>query len=260
MNEPVIGVFGTGQFSSYMIAALRNGGHRGRILLSPYSRQKAETLALKHDCSVADSDARLLAEADWLLIAVRPEQLDAVLSGLLVTPRHAIISAVAGISVDAFKKRLGADTDVFRIIPATYIEFMNDGIIPLYPESTVVQAVFAKAGTVVAFETEEKFDLSMAGSCVSAWMYQLMASMEDWFLKHGFTPEQARLVVSQNIAGAAAVARANPARDLRGISDEIATEGTYTKLGLDHLRDTNSSEPWQFALGLVQTKLNRTRG
>jgi pyrroline-5-carboxylate reductase len=259
MNEPVIGVFGTGHFSSYMIAALRNGGHAGRIILSPYSRQKAEALALKHGCSVAADDTQLLAEADWLLIAVRPEQLDAVLCRLTIAPGHTIISAVAGVPVDEFRRRLGADAPVYRIIPATYIEFMRDGIIPLYPDSPGIKAVFGKAGTVVSFGTDEKFDLTMAGSCVSAWMYRLMASMEDWFLERGFSKEQARLVISHNIAGAAAVAKANPVRDLRDISDEVATEGTYTKLGLDHLRAVNFSEPWQLALGLVQTKLDRAR-
>jgi pyrroline-5-carboxylate reductase len=39
MNSPTIGVVGTGDFSAYLIAALRKGGFDGRILLSPYRAQ-----------------------------------------------------------------------------------------------------------------------------------------------------------------------------------------------------------------------------
>jgi pyrroline-5-carboxylate reductase len=258
MNEPVIGFIGTGQFSAYLIAALRRGGHKGEILLSPHSRSKAEEIARQHNCIVAADNAELIGAADWLVIAVRPEQLDVALAQISGSPPRIIISAVAGVPVAEIRCRVSC-LDVFRIMPASYIQFINDGLVPLFPPSGPLAEVFAKAGYVFPFFDEEDFELALAGSCISGWMYSFMGSLEKWFLERGFSPKQARLVVSQNIAGAAALAKANCNKDLKSISDAIATEGTYTKLGLDFLESVDAAAPWQKALGLIQDKLERDR-
>lgn len=43
---------------------------------------------------------------------------------------------------------------------------------------------------------------------------------------------------------------------LAEISDGIATEGTFTKAGLDHLLDSDAAAPWLQSLDIVYAKLN----
>lgn len=259
MNMPTIGFIGTGDFSAYLIAALRRGGFGGRILLSPYSRVKAERLATTHDCTVAADNASMLAEADWILLAVRPEQLANALPNLAMRPEQVLISAVAGVTIAELRAATGKDISVVRIMPSSYIDTINDGIIPVFPASHGLEPVLNCAGKVVTFDTEDQFELAMFGACLAGWMYRFVATLEGWFLERGLTPAQARLIVAGNVAGATGYALARQDVALEVVSDGIATEGTYTKVGLEHLAERRAALPWVEAFDILFGKLNLSK-
>jgi len=254
MNEPTIGVIGTGDFSNYLITALRKGGFGGRIVLSPYSRGKAHTLAVTYGCIVAADDVSMLADADWILLAVRPEQLADALSRVALRPEQVLISAVAGVTIAQLRAVTGKDTSVVRIMPSSYIDTVNEGLIPIFPASEKVKLVLDLAGRVVTFDTEDQFELAMIGACLAGWMYRFVGTLETWFLERGLTPAQARLIVAGNIAGATCYALAREDVPLDLVSDRIATQGTYTKAGLDHLLQCQAALPWIKALDIVFAK------
>ncbi|UVK48387.1 NAD(P)-binding domain-containing protein (plasmid) [Mesorhizobium sp. AR07] len=255
-SMPTIGVIGTGDFSTYLIAALRKGGFGGRILLSPYSRDKAETIAATHNCTVAPDDASMLAEADWILLAVRPEQLANALPRLVLRPKQVLISAVAGVTIAELRATIGEDILVVRIMPSSYIDTISEGLIPIFPASQDIEAVLNSAGKVVTFDTEDQFELAMIGACLAGWMYRFVATLEAWFLDRGLTPAQARLIVAGNIAGSTGYALARQDVSLELVSDLIATQGTYTEAGLDHLLRRQAALPWVEALDIVFARLN----
>jgi pyrroline-5-carboxylate reductase len=259
VNEPTIGVIGTGDFSGYLIAALRKGGFGGRILLSPYSQVKAHTLAVTHDCTVAADEAGMLADVDWVLLAVRPEQLADALPGVTLRSDQVLVSAVAGVAIAELRAATGKDTAVVRIMPSSYIDAIDDGLIPIFPPSQEVQAVLRRAGKVVTFDTEDQFELAMFGACLAGWMYHVMAEQEAWVIRKGLSHTQARLIVAGNIAGASSYAVARSDMELTRISDGIATHGTFTTAGLDHLLDTRAVKPWLQALDIVKHRLANTR-
>lgn len=256
MDTPTIGVLGTGDFAAYFIAALRNGGHTGHILLSPHSPAKAARLAAERGCTVASDDIAMLAESDWVLLAVRPEQLPSALPKLALRSGQVLLSAVAGLTVGELRSAIGNDVPIIRIMPSSYIGVLQDGLLPIYPGCAEVEAVLGRAGNVLVFDNENHIELSMIGACLSGWMYRFIGSLETWFIERGLTLDQARQIVVGNIIGAAG--NALPRRDisLEKVSDEIATPGTFTKLGLDYLRDKGSFRPWNEALTLVSDRLN----
>jgi pyrroline-5-carboxylate reductase len=257
MSAPVIGVIGTGDFSAYLIAALRKGGHAGQILLSPHSLARAQTLAAKYDCAVAANHADLTGYADWVLLAVRPEQVASAVSTLTLRPGQTLISAVANVTTADLRAALGENIQVIRIMPSSYIEAVENGLIPMYPPNAEVQAVLAAAGKVMPLDSEDQIDLAMIGACLAGWMYRFIAEFENWFLARGLGPEQARVLAAGNVAGAAAYATARLDVSLAAISDAIATPGTFTRTGLDHLAQRHASGPWLEALEMIQSDLSR---
>lgn len=261
MNQPTIAVVGTGDFSTYLIAGLRKGGFSGRILLSSYSQAKAHTLAVAYGCTVAADDASMLADADWILLAVRPEQVADALPKLSLRPTQVLISAVAGLAIADLRAATGNDTSVVRIMPSNYIDTVDQGLIPIFPASSQIEAVFSLAGKVMTFDTEDQFEFAMIGACIAGWMYHFIGSLENWFVERGLTPAQARLTVAGNIAGAADYALERPDLPLNLVSDRIATPGTYTKAGLDYLCERRAALPWISALDLVsQRRFNSPEG
>jgi pyrroline-5-carboxylate reductase len=257
MTTPVIGVIGTGDFSAYLIAALRKGGHSGRILLSPHNPTKARALAARHDCTVATDDAGLTRDADWVLLAVRPEQVDSALSTLTLRPGQTLISAVAGVTTTALRTALSEDIQVVRFMPSSYIEAIDDGLVPMFPANSEVEAVLAAAGKVVVLNSEHQIELAMIGACLAGWMYCFIAEFENWFLARGLGSKQARALAAGNIAGAATYAAARQDVSLDAISDAIATPGTFTRTGLDHLARTRAAAPWLEALEIIHSDLSR---
>ncbi|MCV9999473.1 NAD(P)-binding domain-containing protein [Pararhizobium sp. YC-54] len=258
MTDPTLGVIGTGDFAAYFISALRNGGHKGAILLSPYSRRKAAKLADDHGCVVAEDEDDLLNRSQWLLLAVRPEQLSATLPIIKVRAEQVLLSAVAGLPISVLRTTLGTEATVVRVMPSSYVGVISGGLFPIYPSDARVEAVLAKAGKVLPFETEDQFELSMIGACLSGWMYRFMDTLQDWFVEQGLSAEHARDIVAGNVSGAAANALTCPGISLQGISDGIATDGTYTKLGLDYLLKKKCFAPWSGALAVVHGKLQST--
>jgi pyrroline-5-carboxylate reductase len=201
----------------------------------------------------------MLADVDWVLLAVRPEQLGDALPRLTLRSDQVLISAVAGLAIAELRLATGEDTAVVRIMPSSYIDAIDDGLIPIFPPSQEVQAVLKLAGKVVTFDTEDQFELAMFGACLAGWMYRFMAEHEAWFIGNGLSHTQARQIVAGNIAGASSYAVARSDVDLTRISDGIATHGTYTKAGLDYLIDTRAITPWLQALDIVKNRLIDTR-
>lgn len=259
MKNPTLGVLGTGDFAAYFIAALRKGGYSARIVLSPHSPTKASAIAKKYDCEVADDESQLMADVDWILLAVRPEQLPAAMSKLNIGAHQVLISAVAGLTVATLRGAVGNSVRIVRIMPSSYIESINEGLIPTFPKCPEVESVLAMAGRVLIFDEEDQFELAMLGACLSGWMYRFVSSLEDWFWRHGLSQKQAREVVTGNMLGAAGSAQIATDLSLSDISDQIATPGTYTRLGLDHLLENEVSSPWLGALDEVYNRLLTTR-
>jgi pyrroline-5-carboxylate reductase len=110
----------------------------------------------------------------------------------------------------------------------------------------------------MVLDDENQLDLAMIGACLAGWTYRFIAELENWFIGRGLGPEPARMLAARNIAGAAVYSTLRQDISLDTISDAIATPGTFTKMGLDHLLKSEAAAPWLEALDIVYSALPRT--
>jgi len=249
-----LGVVGTGQFAAYFIAALRRGGYDGKVLLSPRNADIASTLAHNHGCVVAASAEEVLAGADVVLVSVRPEHAEVALANLRWERRHTVLSAMAGIRLDDLRALLPGAGGVHLIMPGSYIE-IAPGPIPLYPPAPGLMPLLSCAGDVVALPNEAAFNAAMLSLCASTWIYDLAHALADELVRHGLEPHAARALTLGNIAGPARFALGVPKTSLLDISAGIATERTFTKAGLDHLKARHFDAPWREAIARLAEML-----
>jgi pyrroline-5-carboxylate reductase len=249
-----LGVIGTGHFASYFIAALRRGAYEGNILLSPRNAGIAARVARDHRCRVAASNDEVVDQADVILLSVRPQHVDDVVKPLNCGRRHVVLSAIAGLPVDQLRALLPGANAIHRIMPSSYIEAVR-GPIPLFPEAPALLPFLTCAGDVVALPDEHAFEVAMIAACFSTWMYDLAGAVADALSRHGLGPTIARELTLGNMAGAAGFALTRPYDPLAVISSDIATEGTYTKMGLDHLKGRDFAAPWHEAVAMLSAKL-----
>jgi pyrroline-5-carboxylate reductase len=249
-----LGVIGTGQFASYFIAALRRGGYDGNVLVSPRNADVASALARKHNCVVGSSADAVLGGADVVLLSVRPESAEVALGNLRWESRHTVLSAMAGIRLRDLRALLPGVGSIHLIMPGSYIE-TAPGPIPLYPPAPDLVPLLSCAGEVVALSNEAAFNAAMASLCASTWIYDLAYALASELERHGLEPDAARALTLGNIAGPAGFARARPATSLLDISSGIATERTFTKAGLDYLKERHFDAPWREAIARVAEML-----
>jgi pyrroline-5-carboxylate reductase len=248
------GVVGTGQFAAYFIAALRRGGYDGDVLLSPRNADVASTLARNHGCVVAASAEEVLAGTDVVLLSVRPQHAEVALANLRWERRHTVLSAMAGIRLDGVRALLPGVGDVHLIMPGSYIE-TAPGPVPLYPPAPALMPLLSCAGDVIALPNEAAFNAAMVSLCASTWIYDLADALSSELERHGLEPDAARALTLGNIAGPARFALSLPGRSLLDISAGIATERTFTKDGLDHLKAHRFDAPWREAIAQLAERL-----
>ncbi len=124
MNKNIkLGFLGAGNMGSAMMrgiaaSALRKSGEIAEI--AAYDTDAAKLSALADAGVTAAESAQALADrADYLVLAVKPQVLGAVLDGISIRSEQVIISICAGISAEFIRSHTIADARVILVMPNT---------------------------------------------------------------------------------------------------------------------------------------------
>ncbi|MCP8687205.1 NAD(P)-binding domain-containing protein [Marinobacterium sedimentorum] len=250
--SPTLGIIGAGHLASYTVAGLRNGGDNRRILVSPRNREVAARLGRDYDCEIMATNQSVIDTADWILLAVRPEFLDSVLTECCFRDDQLVISCIAGVAAGRFA---GLPIRLVRAMPLSCAEF-GAGAVAIHPPSAEVEGLFGCLGSVIPLDNEEQFELATVAACYNGWLLDLFATVSEWLEQQGMAPDKARALTLSASSGAAALGTGRIEQSLRELSEGIATPNTLTRLGLDHLNDRGAFQPWAEACKLLSQQLD----
>lgn len=250
-----LGVLGVGHLATYLVAGLRRAGDQRDLLLCPRNHRRVQALVEEHACVPAVSNQAVVDGARLILLSVRPNQLDSLMTPLVFSADHLIISCVAGVSLEKLRSLVGP-AQVVRTLPLACAE-VGQGAVPLYPRHPEAEALLSQLGELILLESESQFELASVAACMNGWMFKFFDQLIEWYVAQGLEPAMARTLVLNAFSGAAALAAARDDQTLLEISDSIATAGTYTRLGLDRLESQGAFGPWVDACSLVEEALKR---
>jgi len=111
----MIGVIGAGNMGSAIISGVQG---KYKVLIS--EKEPAKAALLKRRFKIANVDlAQLIAKADLLILAVKPQDCEDVLAALKAgwTKDKVLISIAAGLTTQYLEKRLGPGARVVRTMP-----------------------------------------------------------------------------------------------------------------------------------------------
>lgn len=249
-----IGFIGVGELAVYTVQGLRAGGYAGPILLSPRNRQKASRLQSDHGCEIQADNAAVVAGADYVFIATRPADCLETLSELEFRAGQILISVVAGIDTATLREVLPADLDIVRAMPVSSAAVGASPTL-ICPDQAFVHALFDHCGNTIAVDDEDYFNQGAILACVYSWFFPLFDELIRATQGPRLPAELSAELVLGMAAGAAQLARVNADKTPAEIADSIATEGTYSKLGLDLLRRQQAFAPWREACELLEKRL-----
>lgn len=250
----VLGVIGVGTLADYTIRGLRRGGWRGEIVLSPRNSTVSTALAADCRCKIVSDNAAVAAACDWLMLSVRGPSMSDALAGLSLRPGQTLISCMAGVTVSDIAAFAGDAGRIARAMPVTAAEI---GASPtaVYPADPDLLAFFDHIGPTVPTPDEQAFNAGTILACVYVWYLDLFDRVSREAHKAGLPSDLARSMTLDMAKAAAEIASARPDRNLADIVAGLALEGSFSKLGLDHLDSSGALDTWSEAFALLRKRL-----
>lgn len=251
-----IGFIGVGDLAEYTIKGLRLGGFEGHIYLSPRNRERSELLAKTLDCKVQNSNQVVVDHCECLVLSTRPDNCLDALSGLKLKSDQILVSVVAGVDINMLRNVVGPDNKIVRAMPVNCAEAVASPTI-IFPHNAEVAKLFDYCGRSITAPDELAFNQGTVLACVYTWFFELFEQLIKSTAGKELPTELASQLVLGMAKGAASLALQDNSRTPGEIATYIATEGTYSKLGLDHLKDSDAFRPWQQACQLLIDKLKQ---
>lgn len=250
-----IGFIGVGELALYTIKGVRRGGYQGRILLSPRNKKTALQLAGNYQCEVMQDNQSVADNSDYVVISTRPADCLAALSALEFKPGQVLVSVVAGIEVAQLRTVVPAALDIVRAMPVSSAEASASPTL-IYPDNGFVRAFFDYCGNSIVVDEEAIFTQGSVLACVYSWFFSLYEALIQSTQGPALPAKLSAELVMGMAKGAAELALSRDDISPAEIVEGIATEGTFSKLGLDLLEQKAAFEPWREACELLQNRLN----
>ena len=249
-----VGFIGVGELALYTIRGMRRGGYHDSILLSPRNRDKAGMLAADFNCVVQSDNQGVVDHSDCIVIATRPADCLQTLANLEFRSDQLLVSVVAGIEIEALRSSVPDELDIVRAMPVSSAEAGASPTL-IYPDNAFVRDFFNYCGNTIPVDNEDYFNQGSVLACVYCWFFSLFESLIQATQGPQLpTPLSAELVMGM-ARGAAELALSKTDSSPGEIAATIATDGTYSKLGLDLLQQQSAFVPWQEACELLQQRL-----
>lgn len=237
-----VAFIGGGNMAAALIGGLlKTGWPTERIAVAEPLTARADWLRQEFGVRVAASAAEVAADADALLLAVKPQQMREALQGVATKPGALAVSIAAGVRLATLRRLLGASLAYVRTMPNTPALF-GAGITGLYaPEDTppaaraLAEQLLAAAGDYVWVAREEELDAvtALSGSG-PAYFFLLVEALREAGTALGLSPEVAARLAAQTCIGSARMV-ADAGQDVSVLRANVTSKGGTTEAALQRL-------------------------
>jgi pyrroline-5-carboxylate reductase len=121
-----VAILGAGTIGESLLRGLLSGGWRepGEIVATVRDEERAHELEERHGVRVTLSNAEAVAGAALVVIAVKPQDFDALLGeiGGVLTPEQTVLSVAAAIPTAAIERKVAAGVPVAGVCAGTHAE------------------------------------------------------------------------------------------------------------------------------------------
>ena len=240
-----IGFIGAGQMARALAGGFVQAGlvaGRQIVASDPVAAARDAWQSALPQARIAASNAAVAAEADVIVLAVKPQQMSAVLAELkpACKANHLVISIAAGVRLATLEAGLGNEVRLVRVMPNTpclvgqSASAYTLGTRATAADGELVEQLLGSVGR--AFRVEEKLLDAVTGLSGSgpAFVFVLIEALSDGGVRMGLPRDLALALAAQTVRGAAEmmlVTGEHPAV----LKDRVASPGGTTIAGLQAL-------------------------
>ncbi len=263
-----IGFIGAGHIGSPLIRSLiKKKLFRPReIAVATAHATTRRTLAARDRITALRSNRDLAAQCRCVVLAVRPQQMSAVLREIrsVITRDHLIITLAAGLDL-AFYQRSLKKTKLIRAMPNRAL-LVGRGVTALFAtrgvsrsERRFTQQIFSCSGTAFFADHESWFDpITAVAACGIAFVLLFLSALIRGGVRNGLPPSLARLLVFKTASGALKLLE-EPSARLEEEIQKVASKGGTTEAGLTVFREKKFAEIVEKAIRKATERSTRLR-
>ncbi len=251
-----LGFLGTGAITSAMVTGLSSvGGEKYSIQLSPRNSAIAADLANRFpQVSVASSNQEVVDKCEIVVVAVRPQISQDVLSDLHFRRDHSVISLVSGFSVKRVSELVSPAGKVTRAVPLPSAAQRRSPT-AIYPRDRATVELFASLGGAFEVDTESEFDALCTATAMVAAYFAFADGAASWLTRHGIAQGVARDYIARILSVQADAALEAPERSFRSFAADHATPGGTNEQVLTDLTEHGVFESFSEALDAVMRRV-----
>lgn len=249
-----VGFIGAGNMGFAIIKGIHGSGlcENGGVKMHAFSRSISlyaydpnnEMIKRLNEFGVSPcaSEAELVEKCDYVFLAVKPQQLEAVLDNAqnAFTNKKVIISICAGITAEYIQSKTVADAKVVLVMPNTPL-LLGEGASALAKNNKVtedefdfVKEIFSSCGkAAVVPENKMKEIIAINGSS-PAFIYLFAKAFIDYADKEGIDPAAAKELFAQSLVGSAKMIT-DSGYTIDELIKMVSSPGGTTLAGLDEL-------------------------
>lgn len=210
------------------------------VLVADVDGAKAEALAGAVGGQALESNRAVAEQADAVVLCHKPAQLEEV--ALEIGDAARAVVSILGATPIAALELAYPDRPVYRFMPNIPAE-VGRGVFTYAPGARAGEGpqdeildLFGRAGTVVELP-EGLIDTATAvAGCGPAFFALVVEALIDAGVRYGLTPDQAALLATETMAGAAAVIAAG-GNDPVALRRRVTSPGGSTARGLEALEE-----------------------
>lgn len=215
--DGILAILGAGRMGEALLSGLlRSGWARpGQVRCTVRTPHRAAKLAAMYGVHADTDSPAAAAEADVLLLAPKPQNIQALLDQIApkVRPDQTVISVVAGVPTRVIEQSLGAQVPVVRVmsnVPVQVDEAMS-AIAPgrsAGPEQlAIAEAILGHVGRVVHLGEEHLDAVTALSGSGPAYFALVAEAMIDGGILLGLSRDVATELVVQTMVGSAKMLR-----------------------------------------------------
>ena len=243
-NKLRIGFIGAGRMATALARGWLSSGLTSaeNIVASDPLNEAREHFAAQTGAKVVDSNAEVLTNAEIVILSVKPQHMQDVLTGIQrhVTTHHLIVSIAAGVSLKTLCDTLGDETRIIRVMPNTpclvgaSAAAFSVGGTASEEDSALVERMLSLVG--IAFPVAEQLLDAVTGLSGSgpAFVFQIIEALSDGGVRVGLPRDIALKLAAQTVLGAAKMVL-ETGEHPAALKDAVASPGGTTIAGLHAL-------------------------
>jgi pyrroline-5-carboxylate reductase len=210
-----VAVLGAGKMGEALLSGmLRAGRPASSLLFTERHPDRVEDLSARYGVEPVTS-AQAAARADTLLVAVKPQEIHALLDDLAdaVTDRNLVITIAAGVPTGLFEKRFAAGTPVVRVMSNTPV-FVDEAMSAISAGAHAAEehlvrteALLQPVGKVIRVPESQLDAVTALSGSGPAYFFYLVEAMIDAGILLGLPRAVAAELIVQTAIGSAVMLR-----------------------------------------------------